>query len=123
MKYIQSASYQDDWKGVDYSKEEIQVIPDQSLSLEEILNRFVRNEELEIGQPTFFDTDEESLDDLEKIRYADLVDKDNYIKSLKEIQSKFENEEQKREELLKQQAWEKAVEEARQKQAEQGSAK
>lgn len=115
MQFIKNASYTSDWKGVDYSKEELQVVPDQSLSLQEILEKFVRNEEVEVGHPTWYDENEESLDDLEKIRHSDLVDKDLYIKSLKEIQSKFETEEKQREDNLKKEAWEKALSEAREK--------
>lgn len=115
MKYIQSASYTSDWQGVDYSKEELQVVPDESLSLQDILERFVRNEEVEVGHPTWYDEDENSMDDLEKIKHADLVDKDLYIKSLREIQSKYETEEKQRDENLKKEAWEKALQEAREK--------
>ena len=115
MQYVKSASYTSDWEGVDYSKEELQVVPDQSLSLQEILEKFVRNEEVEVGHPIWYDEDQESMDDLEKIRNADLVDKDLYIKSLKDIQSKYETEEQQRAENLKKEAWEKALQEAREK--------
>lgn len=116
MKYKKGKIHYDSW-ALDMSKEPIQTVPDQSLSLKEILERFTRGEEPEVGHPHFFD--EEGDEDLQKLKSLDLVDKYAYIKSLNEIQSQYEKEEKMREEEQKKLAWETALEEARKKAAEQ----
>lgn len=82
-------------EGIDYSDEVSLVIPDQSLSLEEILQRFTRGEELPVGFEGVFD--EETEDDLEKLGRADLVDKYEYSQKMQEIQKEFEAQEKARE--------------------------
>lgn len=74
-------------EGMDYSKEEYIVVPDQSLSLEEILQRFTRGEPLDILMDGEYD--DESDIDLEKLQKADLVDKNDYIEYLKNVQKRF----------------------------------
>lgn len=69
------------------------VQPNQSLSLQEILDRFTRGEPLAIGQPVEY---HESDDDLEKIAHADMVDKQEFIDKQKDTQKRFEREERKR---------------------------
>lgn len=74
-------------KGLDFSKEIVLVVPDQSLSLEEILERFTRGEEL----PVKFDGEylEESDVDLEKLGKFDLVEKAEYVEKLKAVQADY----------------------------------
>lgn len=80
-------------KGADFSKEKSQVVPDQSLTLKEILERFTRNEALPISHPVEY---HESDDDLEKVQHMDLVDREEYINTLKRTQRNFEAQEQKK---------------------------
>lgn len=79
--------------GADFSKEKVQVVPDQSLSLQEILTRFTRGESLEIGREGNF---HDSPDDLEKIAHLDLVEREEYIESMKEIQKRYKEQEEAR---------------------------
>lgn len=88
------------------------VVPDQSLSLQEILLRFTRNEQLPIGKDVQF---HESDDDLEKVSKMDLVDRAEYVDKLKETQKGFEKQERKKAADIKKRAEEKVLEEARQK--------
>lgn len=76
--------------GVDYSKEVDQVVPDQSMSLQEILARFTRGEPVPVGHETSEGIQE---DDLEKLKHADLVDKAEYKEKLEEIKTKYEKQE------------------------------
>lgn len=82
-------------EGQDYTNEIDQVVPDQGLSLEEILTRFTRGEPLDVG----FDTNQGSEDenplniDLEKLANSDLVDKAEFIGQLQELQKKYEDQE------------------------------
>lgn len=69
------------------------VVPDQSLSLEEILLRFSRNEALPIGQDAGY---HESEDDLEKISKMDPVDKAAFVEKQKATQKMYEKQEKKR---------------------------
>lgn len=69
------------------------VVPDQSLSLQEILDRFTRGEPLEIGRDVQY---HESDDDLEKMSHLDPVDKAEYIEKLKETQRKFDRQEKQK---------------------------
>lgn len=69
------------------------VVPDQSMSLEEILSRFTRGESVAIGHETSY---HESEDDLEKLSRMDLVDKGEYIDKLRQTQRNFENQEKRK---------------------------
>lgn len=75
-----------------------QVVPDQSLSLKEILTRFVRHEALPVGQRVAYGS-EGSLDpesdsplniDQEKARYMDLTEKDEFKEMVSEATQLFE---------------------------------
>lgn len=70
------------------------VVPNQSLSLEEILDRFTRGEPLPIGKD--FNYDEEGDDDLEKVAAGDLVDREEYVEKLKETKRRYDVQEKKR---------------------------
>lgn len=73
------------------------VVPNQSMSLQEILERFTRGEPLEIGKPVQY---HESNDDLEKVSKMDLVDKAEYVDKLKRTQKDYEKQERRREKAV-----------------------
>lgn len=79
-------------EGVKYTDKSL-VLPDQSLSLKTILERFTRNEPLPIGRDVSY---HESDDDLEKVSNMDLVDKQEFIDKLKETRSNFDKQEKKK---------------------------
>lgn len=84
-------------------------VPDQAMSLEEILERFTRDESLAIGKSVAYPEQEEVQDDsldLEKLQYYDPVDKQAVIDKQKAVQAKYRRQEEKR------QAEEKARQEA-----------
>lgn len=71
------------WDGVSFEGVKDQVVPDQSLTLKEILTRFVRGEALPVGQKHTYGSDG-SIDpesesnfnvDLEKAKHWDLTEK------------------------------------------------
>lgn len=77
--------------GVSFEGEPIQVVPNQSMSLQEILERFTRDESLPIGHHgEFFDGGD---DDLEKIQHADLVDRQEFNEKLNETKKRYEKQE------------------------------
>lgn len=89
-------------KGLDLSDEEVLVVPDQSMSLEEILHRFVRGDELNIGGDIGYgDNQDEDLDnplsvDVEKIRHMDLVELDELRERVQDARKRFETDEKDR---------------------------
>lgn len=79
--------------------EKPQVVPDQSLSLEEILRRFTRGEALPLGKDTFAGEDEEEHDmqyDLEKLKHADLTIRDEVKAKAEEVIATRKKEEAER---------------------------
>lgn len=85
-------------QGTDYSNVIDQVVPDQSMSLEEILTRFVRGESLPVGKEVNHgDESDNPLNvDLEKLANSDLVDKEEFIDKLKDLQEKYNAQEAKK---------------------------
>lgn len=81
------------YKGQDFSKEEKLTVPNQAMSLQEIIERFTRNESVDVGFPVHF---HESEDDLEKLRFLDPVDKREYIKKMQAVQDAYNAQEEKR---------------------------
>lgn len=81
-------------KGVSFKGHKKLVVPDQSMTLEEILRRFTRGESLEIGRDPVFD--EEGEDDLEKVQHMDLVERQEYVNRLKQTRVDFEKQEKRR---------------------------
>lgn len=67
--------------------------PDQSMSLEEILERFTRGEPVAIGRDAKY---HDSDDDLEKIQTMDLVDREEYVERLKHTQETFKKQDKAR---------------------------
>lgn len=92
MKYL-SRSIPDIAKGVKIRGKKI-TLPNQSLSLEEILARFTRGEPLEIGKGE--GQYDDGPDDLEKIGHMDLVERDEFVAKQKETQRKFKQQEDKK---------------------------
>lgn len=91
--------------GVDYSGEVSQVVPDQSLSLEQILIRFTRGEPVPVGH----ETSEGIQDvDLEKLSKADLVDRFEYVEHLKSVRKQYEMQEAEKKKAEKLEAEKKA---------------
>lgn len=87
------------YKGQDFSKVVDMTVPDQSLSLQEILERFVRNEPLPIGKGGEYD-DDADLDnplsiDLEKIARADMTEVMEYYNALEDLKKRYDAQEKK----------------------------
>lgn len=80
--------------GTSFTDQVSLVVPDHSMSLKEILTRFTRNETLPIAHPAQ-DGEEGILEDtdLEKLKYADLVEKDEYISKMKYIINRHNSKE------------------------------
>lgn len=75
------------------------VVPNQSLSLQEILERFTRGEPLEIGRiGAVYD---DGAEDLEKMAHADLVDKQEFVDKLKQTNKLWEKQEKRRQDKEK----------------------
>lgn len=91
MKY-KSIAIPEPSLGVKFTGKKI-VVPDQSLSLQEILDRFTRGEPLEIGKDVQY---HESDDDLEKVSHMDLVDKAEFIEKQKETQRAYDKQEKRK---------------------------
>lgn len=70
------------------------VLPNQSLSLQEILERFTRGEPLEIGREGAQYDD--GPEDLEKVSHWDLVDRAEFINKLKQTTKHYEKQEKVR---------------------------
>lgn len=86
MKFISIANPAPS-EGVGFDPKKDLVVPDQSLSLEEILYRFTRGEQMAVGKPTYYDSlddDDEEGYDYEKISKMDITDKMQFQELLKE---------------------------------------
>lgn len=77
--------------GKDFTGVKDITVPNQSMSLREILERFSRQERLPIEKPvSYFDSEH----DLEKIRHLDLVDRADFISRMKAVKAQYEYEQQ-----------------------------
>lgn len=85
-------------EGVSFFDVVNQTVPNQSMSLEEILRRFSRGEPVPVGQEVNYS---DSDVDLEKLKNLDLVDREEYINSLNEVKKKFELQEKRKAEAEK----------------------
>lgn len=83
------------------------VVPNQALSLQEILERFTRNEPLEIGRETSYD---DGPDDLEKVSKMDLVDREEFVDKLKHTKKQYEKQEKAKAEKEKKRLDDLAIE-------------
>jgi len=79
--------------GISFKGVKKQVVPNQALSLQEILERFTKGEPLEVGRDVQY---HESDDDLEKVSHMDLVDKQEYMDKLKQTQKDYESQEKRK---------------------------
>lgn len=76
-----------------------QVVPDQSLSLREILTRFVRDESLPVGGKGQFgngldpEVDSPLNIDIEKAAHWDLTERDEFNQKVEEMKETFEKQE------------------------------
>jgi len=77
--------------GEDFKKIPKILVPDQSLSLKEILTRFTRGEAVPVGKQGEFD--DEADEDLEKLANADLVDKAEFIDRMEQIRRAHDKQE------------------------------
>lgn len=68
-------------QGIDFSKEKVVVVPDQSMSLHEIIKRFTRRESLPVQREGFY---ESRFDDLSKYHALDYTEKEDYIATVRE---------------------------------------
>jgi len=66
-----------------------QVVPDQAMSLEEILKRFVRNEPLPVGRQGLY---HEGEDDLSKLDDMDPTEKKEYADRLRQTQREYKEQ-------------------------------
>lgn len=89
------------------------VVPNQALSLRDIIERFTRNEAVPVGREVVWDDDAEI--DLEKLSHADIVDKMEYRDEMIAKQKAYQKQEKRKAEKLKADAEAKALEEARQR--------
>lgn len=116
MKYKSIALPQPD-EGISFKGVKKITVPDQGLSLREILKRFTRGEPVEVGKDPQYDEQantEESID-YEKLAVADLVDKAEYVERLKQVRRDYEKQEKQRQIKLKAEAMEAAKKEAAEK--------
>lgn len=105
------------YKGQDFSKEEVLTVPNQTMSLQEILERFVRNEPLAIGKDVNYG---ESEDDLEKLLRLDPVDKAAYIKKMQQVQDDYNAQEEARKKAMEDAARKEFLEKLEQDAIEKG---
>lgn len=86
--------------GEDYTNVPVIVVPDQSLSLKDILERFTRDESLPIGQETNYGENEDDDNplhvDLEKLAVADLTEKAEYRETLAAVTKNYERQEKQK---------------------------
>lgn len=96
-------------------KEKDQVVPDQSMSLKEILTRFTRSEPLPVGHNGSYGSDS-GIDpesdspfniDLEKARHMDLTEKDDFKELVAQAEAEHKAAEQKKAETGRQKKAEK----------------
>lgn len=97
------------------------VVPNQALSLQEILERFTRGEPLEIGRGE--GQYDDGPEDLEKLAHADLVDKAEAADKFAETQRKYKKQEKDKQKAEKERLEKLAVEKlaAEKKTAESGA--
>lgn len=90
-------------QGISYKDVKKLTVPDDSLSLKDILERFVRGEPVSVGMEVNYDPEAENDDaeDIEKLRHMDLVDREEYINKLKAKERLFRKQEEEEKMRLK----------------------
>lgn len=94
-------SWPDPDLGISFEGIESLVVPDQSLTLQEILERFTRKEELPIALDAEGGFDDDEFDnplnvDLEKMAMSDLTEKEAYVKELRKVRAEWQRQEDER---------------------------
>lgn len=101
-------------KGQDYRGVKVLTVPNQAMTLEEILTRFVRGEALNIGREVnYYDSD----DDLEKVAKGDLTERDEFVEKQRDIQKRWEKQEKEKAKKVAEEEREKIREQIRQEEA------
>lgn len=88
-------------KAIDFSKVKEQTLPSQSLSLREIIRRFVRHESLPVHKEGFY---EDRMGDLEKLSNADITVQMERAEELKRNIAAADARMKKKEDIERQQA-------------------
>lgn len=99
-------------KGQSFKGVKITVVPDQSMSLKDIIRRFIKKEALPLSKEGFY---EDRFDyDLEKVQHEDLVVKDEILETVKadvaKKKEKHEKEVEKEKDAMKRAAAAKRAE-------------
>lgn len=95
-----------------------EVVPNQSMSIRQILDRFTRGEKLPIGKDgSYF----EGPEDLEKAAHKDLTEKEEFIDRQMAIRERFEEQQAARKKALSDHAMAEAKAEAAKKLAEEAA--
>lgn len=92
FRMFKSVAVPEPWAGITIEGPDM-VVPNQALSLQEIIERFTRGEALPIEKEFNY---HESDDDLEKIRHMDLVDREEYMSALERVKARYNAYEQKK---------------------------
>lgn len=95
MKAKSNFSYRPS-KGITIAQKKL-TLPSQSLTIREILKRFTRGEKVSVGTQTFHEDFQDV--DLEKLKYADLIDRAEFSEKLKQISETFKTQEKNRQRL------------------------
>lgn len=98
-------------KGQSFKKVKTVTVPNQSMTLKEILKRFIRKESLPVQQEGIY---EERMGDLEKMDKMDIVDKMEIVDEIKSDMEKVTKHRKKEEEKKAAVEKEKATEAMRQ---------
>lgn len=106
--------------GKDFSKIPDVTVPDQSISLAEMIRRFTRNEPLPVGQKVFY---MDTKYDLEKVAKMDLVDKEAFIEEQKLVSKHWATQETKKAAALKEKQRQQAIADAKAELAADSAAK
>lgn len=93
QKMFKAIAWPDASKGESFEGQPVLVVPNQSLSLQDIIERFTRGEAVPVGNDVNF---HDSDDDIEKIRHMDLVDREEFMNSLERIQERYKEFEQRK---------------------------
>lgn len=105
--------------GKDFQGEERLTVPDQAMSLQQILDRFVRNEPVAVGKDVQFDEDPDLGNplnvDLEKLLKMDRVDRDEYFEQVNTLTRQYKKEQDAREKKRKKDALDAYVKEQAEK--------
>lgn len=88
--------------GVDYSNEDDLLVPDQSMSLATILERFTRGESVMAGKDVFdFEDEDENDIDFDKLKSLDLTEQRDLLDNSKKVQEDYGKQEFARKEKAK----------------------